>query len=176
MLHDFILHKNFFNSFECSLLLEHFNKNRSKDFQDFPGEGKNLNCFVADIDEKNVLLNKFFSYIEEVNEDFFGFDLYMKKPRGINVNQYLPGHEYKFHLDRTFFGSLSDVKLTAVCNISTKKYIGGNFELFMGESREIEFNPGSLIVFPSFFYHRVKPVIDGERYTFSAWFTGKNWK
>ena len=35
---------------------------------------------------------------------------------------------------------------------------------------------GSIIVFPSFIYHRVKPVTKGNRYSLVVWNCGKLWK
>ena len=34
-------------------------------------------------------------------------------------------------------------------------------------------NVGSLVVFPSFLYHRVKPVTKGTRYSLVIWYSGR---
>lgn len=35
---------------------------------------------------------------------------------------------------------------------------------------------GSIIVFPSFVWHQVKPVTEGARYSLVTWHLGKPWK
>jgi PKHD-type hydroxylase len=69
-----------------------------------------------------------------------------------------------------------------VCQLSDKKeYKGGNLEFDFRNTESgkpnivkcIEFMPrGSVIVFPSFIYHRVTPVTNGTRYSLVAWNLG----
>ncbi len=124
-------------------------------------------------------LDRFFDCVEEANHGSFGVELFSKVPTSLNYNIYDIGQYYGCHKDSNPLGSASDIKLTAILNLSAQKFIGGEFVLYFGE-RTIEIselsNAGSIIVFPSFFYHEVRPVLRGRRETISAWFVGPNWK
>ena len=69
---------------------------------------------------------------------------------------------------------MSDIKLTCLLNISEKTFEGGEFLLTTGLSKEIKeiIQPGSAIIFPSFFMHKVNPVTKGERTMVSLWLEG----
>ena len=57
------------------------------------------------------------------------------------------------------------------------EYEGGDFELNQAglESTDIR-TKGTVLIFPSFLLHRVKPVSKGVRKTLVAWFEGKAFK
>ena len=111
------------------------------------------------------------------NQMYFGLDLYDLTDRiCVNYNQYQSdvNGEYGWHQDYRE-NDIWDVKLTAIVNLSDEEYEGGHFELFLtgGPRRILELDtPGSVIVFPSWIYHRVTPVTKGNRKTLSIWFTG----
>ena len=50
-------------------------------------------------------------------------------------------------------------------------YEGGEFEFFLDDI-QIKNEIGTVIVFPSYFLHRVNPVTKGTRYSLVAWFRG----
>lgn len=67
-------------------------------------------------------------------------------------------------------------KLTAVILLSDRsEFFGG--QLFVspegGEGEEIPFEKGTVVIFPSWFPHKVTPVIKGCRRTLVVWATGK---
>jgi len=68
----------------------------------------------------------------------------------------------------------SDFKLTAILNISEEPFKGGEFDLFVNGEMNIPSidKPGSLLVFPTFTMHRVRPVTQGVRKTASMWLSG----
>tara|TARA_R110000751_G_scaffold10350_1_gene37979 strand:- start:1383 stop:2012 length:630 start_codon:yes stop_codon:yes gene_type:complete len=75
-------------------------------------------------------------------------------------------------------------KLSVICSLSDPKdYVGGELEFAKnnnepgktvetGQCKEI-IPRGSIIVFPSFMWHRVKKVTQGVRYSLVAWTCGK---
>ena len=67
-------------------------------------------------------------------------------------------------------------KLTAVLQLTDPDaYTGGDLEIKLPFSEEIVKVPkgqGNIVVFPSFLYHRVTPVIEGSRSTAVGWFVG----
>ena len=77
-------------------------------------------------------------------------------------------------------------KLSITCSLSDPTdYKGGEFEFKFQNNKDgntvnkicYEVMPkGSIVVFPSFIYHRVKPVTEGNRYSLVMWNCGKPWK
>jgi predicted 2-oxoglutarate/Fe(II)-dependent dioxygenase YbiX len=179
MLYEYFYYNDLYSSEECRELLELSNKNKNTSFVDIPAKGKNLNCTTAETDTYQGKLKKFFDTIEEANQLYFGMHLYSKHSRLINCNFYNPGQNYECHRDGSPLGAAYDTKLTAILNISTEPYTGGEFSLYFGkkvvEIKQIN-KTGSFLVFPSFFYHEVNPIKTGQRITLSAWMIGPNWK
>ena len=52
---------------------------------------------------------------------------------------------------------------------------GGQLE-FMNNPNPIEDKLGTIVVFPSYMQHRVKPVTSGTRYSLVAWFVGESFR
>jgi PKHD-type hydroxylase len=72
-----------------------------------------------------------------------------------------------------------DIKLTAILNISTEAYEGGDFELIvtsLDSPVTIPKEKGKLIIFPSFLFHRVTPVTRGVRKSLVSWIYGPKFK
>jgi len=78
-------------------------------------------------------------------------------------------------------------KLSTVCFLSDPKdYEGGEFEfqfrtdedptIVTSVKDEFNIKKGSLLVFPSFLWHRVKPVTKGDRYSLVQWHLGYPYK
>jgi PKHD-type hydroxylase len=66
-------------------------------------------------------------------------------------------------------GPMQARKLSIVIPLSDG-YEGGEFEMHDGPLKEA--SRGSMIIFPSFQLHRVKPVTKGERWSLVSWVTG----
>jgi hypothetical protein len=133
-------------------------------------------CLLKDICGR---LDGILDLVNSTNDDMFGYDIFNKNPHSFNINRYKNDkNEYPYHIDGHEFGSTSDIKLTAILNLSKNKYEGGEFQMFTGGDRTVtEINsPGDLLIFPSNIYHRVLPVTSGERITLSMWFSGPNYK
>ena len=87
------------------------------------------------------------------------------------------GHENKF-----FNGKIRKLSVSVLLS-DPKEYKGGDFEL---QNRSDDQCPlfidvpklkrGSVIVFPSFEWHRVKPVTEGTRYSLVVWNLGQPFK
>jgi hypothetical protein len=171
---------NFYEPHEIRDIIATVRNAKTTEWDDIPGDNKNVATEVfinnQQVEEK---LKKLFQHVKTWNRQWFGYELYPDIPPGGNINVYSgKTNSYGYHSDRTDLGMSSDSKLTAILNVSQNKYIGGEFEIFEGYDHHIESldHPGTLIVFPSYWYHRVKPVLSGERTTISFWFLGPNWK
>ena len=155
-----------------------FDQMKSDYMRDNPAVGKNLDCKVIDLTpEIESDLSTFLKFTRWTNENLFGFKVH-DLPLSVNWNTYGVGNEYPYHVDFTDMGSACDIKLTAIVDLSHEAYDGGEFEFFwMGQEFLIkEFGPGTVLVFPSFIHHRVRPVKSGVRKSLSMWLTGPNWR
>lgn len=181
MLYDWYYIKSLYSENECEIILQRCEnlKKYYKDYVDVPGVGKRVNTFVLESKPIVELLEGFYKNVFEMNKKYFGFDLYDEYPGIIHLNEYSgSNNEYPFHRDSFPLGTMCDIKLTAILNLSLDKFEGGDFEFFYGENVKVNEirTAGSFIVFPSNTYHRVTPVTDGKRITLSAWFLGPTWK
>jgi PKHD-type hydroxylase len=122
--------------------------------------------------EKN--LHKIMELCYVINNERYGFDV-----NKINFYDYILSNNYKtndyydWHTDIANNQRFLDLKITALLNISTKSYEGGNLEIFHHIINTVEnFNSGSLVLFPSTYNHRVTPVLKGERTTLTIFLKG----
>ena len=111
--------------------------------------------------------------INKANEISFGYNLYPLSTLECLYNRYeAPFGKYEWHMDDSG-DNISDVKLTAVVNLSkNNSYEGGEFQLNSGIEHTVnELTPGSMVVFRSSTIHRVLPITKGirESLTFFIW-------
>jgi len=117
--------------------------------------------------------------IKKSNRNNFGFDI-----TDMNEIQFTEYHgsskgKYDWHHDVFFENPMPfDRKLSIVVQLSDPKdYTGGDFEFHNMQSPGAEFKSrGSVLIFPSFFPHRVLPVTDGDRYSLVSWIEGPKWR
>ena len=110
------------------------------------------------------------------NDTEFGYNIYPQSDlQGLHYNIYSSNNlgGYDWHTDGTNHYTY-DIKLTVLINLSTEKYEGGEFQLNTGSPKTVdEFSePGGMIMFPSYYLHRVTPVTKGERRTLAMFFEG----
>lgn len=99
----------------------------------------------------------------------------------IQITRYKTNGHYDFHFDGNGFTAYNmpnnkflhrktrKLSMTIVLN---EDYEGGEFEFF-DEKRLIKEKTGTVIVFPSYIVHKVRPVTKGIRYSLVAWFCGE---
>lgn len=165
---------------DCQRIVDYLKPLQDQHLADQPGPGKNVNVKSFRTTEKiQQMLEGFFYLVKNANREYFGLELYPEIPESGNLNLYHgEKNSYGYHRDYTDLGSMSDIKLTAILNVSVEKYQGGEFEFFTGEDSHVQEldNPGSVLIFPSFLWHRVRPVTEGQRITLSYWFYGPNFR
>ena len=99
-----------------------------------------------------------------------GWNFDIKEQQQPQFTVYDKSFFYDFHEDASYHED-NMRKLSLVVFLSeTTDYDGGNFEF--REPAEVPAEKGSILVFPSFLYHRVTPVESGLRYSLVNWFTG----
>jgi len=132
--------------------------------------------------ETKWLFEKINKVIETVNEEYYNFDL-----NGYDSIQYSEyraedGGRYDFHID-----FIHDAIPQNEYDYMTRKlsfslmlnddYVGGDFE-FLVSQEPIRHNlkKGDMLLFPSFFMHRVTPVTEGVRKSLVSWVTGPKFR
>ena len=107
----------------------------------------------------------------------------------VQVSKYGVGKHYSWHRDALSYTNGNghknyegkERKLTAITLLSDD-FSGGEFELshqILGDNNDteievlpVDFSLGDILVFPSFFWHRVKPVTSGIRHSMQIWCLG----
>lgn len=127
------------------------------------------------------IVNLIMHYATLANRESFGFDISVgahefqfTEYKSINKGKYDWHHDVWWQNPRAH-----DRKLSVIIQLSDPStYEGGDFE--MGEPCDyspIKFKPrGSILVIPSFFRHRVTPVISGTRYSLVSWIDGPKFR
>ena len=100
----------------------------------------------------------------------------------MQIARYNKDGHFKFHQDGNGFtrfengnkythGKTRKLSMSIILN---DEYEGGEFEFFAKDT--ILAKMGTIIVFPSYMKHRVKPVTKGTRYSLVTWFCGEPFK
>jgi len=99
----------------------------------------------------------------------------------MQITRYKKNGHYDFHFDGNGFTAYNmpnnkflhaktrKLSMTIVLN---EDYEGGEFEFF-DSKRLIKEKTGTVIVFPSYMVHKVRPVTKGIRYSLVSWFCGE---
>lgn len=115
------------------------------------------------------------------NREFF--NIHVSKLDSVQFTEYDESYlgEYKEHQDVIWLNNTEHHrKLSCIINLSDPEtYDGGDFEM-----TDVSNHPhypdirlqGTVFYFPSFFRHRVTPVLRGKRYSLVAWFEGPKWR
>jgi PKHD-type hydroxylase len=118
-----------------------------------------------------IVANRDFFNVHVTKLDFVQFAEYHEKDQGM----YNDHHDVQWINDNENHRKLS-------CTIALSdpsSYVGGDFQFAdtsthpLGEDMRLQ---GTMLYFPSFFKHRVTPVVRGVRYSIAAWFEGPKWR
>lgn len=128
-------------------------------------------------DEAPELYSILGTVVEELNADFFKYDLTGFKEK-IQLSNYRAEDRgtYGWHLDR---GGNVSRKLSLTMQLSgPEEYEGGELQLNFGgkEPLSVPKKRGLITVFPSWAIHRVSPVTSGSRQSLVAWLSGPEFK
>ena len=125
---------------------------------------------VESSDQNEWFIKKLRECVTEINDKFFKF-----KNNGLwNMGMY----EYSNHPDHNnscswHFDDMSRGKRLGCSTTLHNAIEGGEFEIFNGEKVSIDVKVGEIVIFPAFFFHRVKPVLKGKRITLLTWMYGE---
>tara|TARA_R100001369_G_scaffold2670_2_gene8746 strand:+ start:130 stop:702 length:573 start_codon:yes stop_codon:yes gene_type:complete len=132
-------------------------------------------CWVTD----QWLYNIVFDFMNDANVSS-GWNFEINGAEDMQLTKYKKGGFYNYHHDGDGFTqyNLPDneflhnktrkLSMTIVLN---DEYEGGEFQFF-NDKVLIKEKQGTVIVFPSYMLHRVRPVKSGIRYSLVVWFLG----
>ena len=134
-----------------------------------------------DLEEYSYIYDDIWKLARKINEEWFNF--HITGFENIQFTRYLPKGKgfYKKHQDVFWLNSTEKHrKLTCVIQLSNPdSYSGGNLILHncdeYPDKDEIK-GQGTVIFFPSFVYHEVEEVVDGERCSLVCWLDGPKWR
>jgi len=192
----YALSDNIFSNEEIDKILNYIENNKKMEDGNLSGGDVDHSIRTSLVqffypDSENIwFFEKFNDYLNYVNNTYYNFDLW-----GYDFIQYAEylhtnNGKYDYHTDmlttdinqynKEIF-NLGTRKLSATILLSEPEtdFSGGEFQMTTASeemSETINAKKGSVIVFPSFFLHRVKPVITGTRKSITAWVTGPKFR
>ena len=166
---------------QCKSIIEMGSKLKLKD-AGLGTEGKInksiRNCKTANIPAvigNRWIFQKITDCCLSLNSSFYNFHL-SGFSEGITFIKYdAPDGGYTPHVDCVFNGAIR--KLSVSIQLSdSHEYEGG--ELILNDGRELVLprSIGTVVVFPSYSLHEVRPITKGTRYSLVAWATGDAFK
>lgn len=144
--------------------------------------------FIKRDDENSWIFQRLNDSIDQYNEDFYGFDLFGYDYFQYTVYEGEKKGQYNWHSDLLYGSELGDTlhnsitrKLTLVMLLNEPgvDFTGGEFQLNTGKEDSaitIDLKRGSIVMFPSFVLHRVKPVLSGVRKSIVIWVEGPKFR
>lgn len=157
--------------------------------QDFAKLYKTRNSSVCWLDEPWVY-NSILPFVDEANKQA-GWNFQLERSEACQWTKYAETQHYTWHQDsfkkptnrpgNPFHGLTRKISVT-VSLADGDSYEGGDLEFDLRNNGDGSPNiitsedarkKGSVIVFPSFIWHRVAPVVKGTRYSLVIWSCGK---
>lgn len=129
------------------------------------------------------IINKITPFVMEANKEA-NWNFQFTHSEKAQFTIYKDNEFYDWHCDTSVTpfedGTIRKLSVTLSLN-DDSEYEGGEFEIdnrnnFFEKNIHTLTNirtAGSLVVFPSFLYHRVKPVTKGTRYSLVVWYSGR---
>ena len=133
-------------------------------------------CWLYASDDLEWVFRKITDIVLNLNDRFFQFDIFGLN-EGLQFTNYkAPSDKYGKHIDRSLDFTIRKLSLSIQLT-NPKEYEGGELILHEDEKGEqMKKEQGTLILFPSFILHEVKPITKGERNSLVSWVTGKQFK
>lgn len=141
---------------------------------DYDAGTRRSNVTYLDADEESDwLYHKLGLAIQEVNDEAYNYDI--SGIESVQVATYGEGDHYEWHMDLGMEENATRKLSLTIQLTPPAEYEGGDLE-FMQVQAPIPRNQGSVIFFPSFFFHRVLPVTRGTRKSLVAWVHGNSFR
>jgi PKHD-type hydroxylase len=128
---------------------------------------------------EHEMVERFMRLVHSSNRTNFGVEIH--RPFELQFTEYhgTAQGKYDWHQDVWLESDRAyDRKLSVVVQLSAPQdYAGGEFDFFGAPSPDAAFTPqGSVLIFPSWLQHRVRPVTRGLRRSLVSWVEGPRWR
>lgn len=177
--------ENFLSNEEIQILINHSQWENCK--QGKVGEKEEINerrkseiVFIYPTQELIYIWEKLGAIVEEVNKQFFGFELtgfYEGAQLTMYKEEYLG--KYDWHTDYHYNIQNPPRKLSMSLLLSDpSEFEGGELQITRGENSQqsLEQKQGRAWFFPSYLLHRVTPITKGCRKSLVLWIHGPDFK
>ena len=160
----------------CDFLIENYGKwSTAKTLDpDYSSQRSSDIAWIVD----NFWKTSFFKIIDDINAQSFEFNI--NSVEDLQLTKYVaPNGHYDYHLDGTGYSAMKGglVRKLSMSVLLNDDFDGGEFEYQIDtKSLTVKLKKGDVLVFPSYFLHRVKPVTMGTRYSLVAWASGEQLK
>jgi len=147
--------------------------NSDNDSKETDGYRKSEIVFLAPADDITWCYKRLTDIILELNNSFFGFDIF-GFTENLQFTEYnAPAGHYDSHIDKVYGGQIR--KLSFVLQLSDpSEYEGGELRIINSNEHDImKKKKGTLSIFPSYTLHQVTPVTKGTRHSLVGWVSGK---
>lgn len=183
-LHSYAYWNKFLTPEECKKIIDYGNSlklNKATALGEYGHKVRKSDISWIDPNpEINWLFERTAEVINNLNSQFFKFDLWGFRESFQFTKYKSPGGKFTAHTDRGInFQSVRKLSITIQLS-DPKKYTGGKLKIIQGYEKDAQLYPpneqGTLIAFPSFVLHEVTPVTKGERYSLVNWIAGPNFR
>ena len=131
--------------------------------------------WLDEVEGSDWIMTRIIDLMRVANREIYGFDLsdFAESPQVARYGAEREGH-FAWHADIGDGPLAARRKLTLVTQLSEPgAYQGGTLEVWMNSNlATAPLEPGTAVLFPSFALHRVTPVTEGERFSFTVWAHG----
>lgn len=127
-------------------------------------------------DDLEFAFRKITDIVLNLNKRFFQFDIFGLNEGFQFTNYKAPSDKFGKHIDRINNSVVRKLSLSVQLT-KPEEYEGGELILYTDDKgTEMKKEQGTLLLFPSYTLHEVKPITKGERNSLVAWVTGKQFK
>jgi PKHD-type hydroxylase len=127
-------------------------------------------------DDMEWVFRRVTDIILNLNERYFGFDIFGLNEGFQFTNYKAPSDKYGKHIDRALDFVVRKLSVSIQLT-DPKEYEGGELYLYNSDKGDLmDKTQGTLIMFPSYVLHEVMPVTKGERNSLVTWVTGNQFK
>ena len=133
-------------------------------------------CWLYPSKDLEFAYRKITDVVLDLNKKFFQFDVFGLN-EGLQFTNYkAPSDKYGKHIDRAYDFLVRKLSLSIQLT-DPNEYEGGELIIYEDDiGLEMKKEQGTLVMFPSWMLHEVKPVTKGERNSLVAWVTGNQFK
>jgi len=188
---DYVYYKNFLHEQECNSILDNnYVKNNFEKSETFYSDkgpiidtqvrnSESVSCSAKELSCFSRLKNLFF-HANKVSGWNFSIDNF----EDCQIIKYTTGNYFNWHHDDGIINNNFGRKLSMIVSLNDSKFYSGGNLIIQTSSlpKDIKFekisalqNVGTVLVFPSFYYHKVSEVLSGCRYSLVMWAKGPKW-